>query len=84
MRLFKKAPALTSALPPGTPVTHPEYLQKVKEIEEIRQQRLFVIKAFRDYEMQCVDGDFERDKAAALQEFEVRVHCMCRVTLTYT
>ncbi len=59
-------------LPPGT---DPEYLQKVKEVEEIRRKRLFVTEVFCDYELQCVDEELQREKAIAMQEFEVSGRC---------
>ena len=54
-----------------TPGIDPEYLKKVQEIKEVRDKRLFVAETFRQYELQCAEDDYEREKSLAMQEFEV-------------
>ena len=50
--------------------THPDYLAQVREIEEMREKRLFVAEVFKQYELQASDGEFEREQLLATQEFE--------------
>ena len=49
----------------------PDYLKKVKEIEEMRDKRLFTAETFLQYELQCAKEDFEREKSVAMHEIEV-------------
>lgn len=50
--------------------THSEYQAKVHELERQRDYRLFVAKTFHDYELSNTKEEFEREKAAALQQYE--------------
>lgn len=52
------------------PGTDPEYLKKVREIEAVRDKRLFVAEAFRQYELECAEDEYERERALALRELE--------------
>ena len=48
-----------------------EYRRIIKELEEIREERLFVAEVFRDYELQNAMEEHEREKAMTLEELEV-------------
>lgn len=61
--------------------TDTEYLRRVQEVEEMRDKRLFIADAFRQYELQWAQDEYEREKAVAQQEFEVP--CII-ITCTYT
>lgn len=50
--------------------TDTEYLRRVQEVEEMRDKRLFIADAFRQYELQWAQDEYEREKAVAQQEFE--------------
>lgn len=52
--------------------TDTEYLRRVDELKEIRDQRLFVAEAYRQYELHCAEEEFERERLGAEQDFEVR------------
>ena len=53
-----------------------EYRCVIRELEEIREERLFVAEVFRDYEVQNAIGEHEREKALTLEELEVwGSHC---------
>ena len=40
-------------------------------MEELRDKRLFMADTFRQYELQCSQEEYEREKSCALQRFEV-------------
>ena len=48
-----------------------EYVRIIKELEEIREERLFVAEVFRDFELQNAIEEHEREKAMTLEELEV-------------
>ena len=48
-----------------------EYVRIIKELEEIREERLFVAEVFRDFELQNAIEEHEREKAMTLDELEV-------------
>lgn len=50
----------------------PEYLRRVREVEELRDKRLFMADTFRQYELQCSQEEYEREKNCALHRFEAK------------
>ncbi|KAL5477171.1 hypothetical protein EMCRGX_G023924 [Ephydatia muelleri] len=49
-----------------------EYVRIIKELEEIREERLFVAEVFRDFELQNAIEEHEREKAMTLDELEAK------------
>lgn len=49
---------------------HPEYLKKVKKLENMYKERLRLNETYRDYLRECVERDFILEKKAALKEYE--------------
>ena len=43
----------------------------MREVEELRDKRLFMADTFRQYELQCSQEEYEREKNCALHRFEV-------------
>lgn len=52
--------------------TDPEYIQRVKEMREMYEKRLFVAEVFKQYELEAAKEDYEREKALAMQHFEAK------------
>lgn len=52
--------------------TDAEYLQRVKEIREMYEKRLFVAEVFKHYELEAANEEYDREKALALQQFEAK------------
>lgn len=50
----------------------PDYQQAVRELEAVRDNRLFVADVFRQYELAAVEQEFEREKAVAVQQLEAK------------
>lgn len=50
----------------------PDYQQAVRELESVRDNRLFVADVFRQYELATVQQEFEREKAIAVQQLEAK------------
>ena len=50
----------------------PDYQQAVRELEAVRDNRLFVADVFRQYELATVEQEFEREKAIAVQQLEAK------------
>ena len=49
-----------------------EYLKKAKELKTMMEQRVFVARVFRDYEMDMANEEFRREKDVAVQQFEAK------------
>lgn len=52
--------------------TDPDYLSAVRDLEAIRDNRLFVADVFYQYELAAVEQEFEREKAIAFQHLEAK------------
>ena len=70
--LQEKLAQLQSQLRAVDDGTDPEYLSRVREVERIRDNRLFVAEAFRDYELSVANEDYERERDASLQQYEAK------------
>lgn len=49
---------------------HPEYLKKVKKLENMYKERLRLNEVYRDYLRECVERDYILEKKAAQKEYE--------------
>ena len=52
--------------------TDPEYQVAVRQLQSIRENRLFVASVFRQYELSVVQQEFEREKAIAIQQLGMK------------
>ena len=50
----------------------PDYQLAVRELETVRDNRLFVADVFRQYELAAVEQEFEREKGLAVQQLEAK------------
>lgn len=50
--------------------TLPEYLKKLKKIEQQYRERLRICDIWQQYELECVERDYIKEKKAAAKEFE--------------
>lgn len=52
--------------------TDPEYLTRIREVDKMREHRLFVAETFRDYELAVTTADYNREKETALEQYEAK------------
>ncbi|RWS14889.1 sin3 histone deacetylase corepressor complex component SDS3-like isoform X2 [Dinothrombium tinctorium] len=52
--------------------THPEFLRKIKKLEAIYQERLWLNEAFLAFETERIEKEYISEKKAAVREFENR------------
>ncbi|KAL1428452.1 hypothetical protein MTO96_002827 [Rhipicephalus appendiculatus] len=50
--------------------THPEYLKRLRKIEQLYQERLFMNEVFQSHEVERVEREYAHEKKAAVREFE--------------
>lgn len=50
--------------------THPEYLKRLRKIEQLYQERLFMNEVFQSHEVERVEREYTHEKKAAVREFE--------------
>lgn len=50
----------------------PEYCRRVKEMKEMYEKRLFVAEVFKQYELDAAKEDYDKEKALATQQFELK------------
>lgn len=50
--------------------THPEYLKRLRKIEQLYQERLFMNEVFQSHETERVEREYVQEKKAAVREFE--------------
>lgn len=50
--------------------SHPEYLRRVRKLEQQYKERLRLNEIYRDYLVECVERDYILEKKAAVKEFE--------------
>nr|XP_037287361.1 sin3 histone deacetylase corepressor complex component SDS3-like isoform X2 [Rhipicephalus microplus] len=50
--------------------THPEYLKRLRKIEQLYQERLFLNEVFQSHEVERVEREYTHEKKAAVREFE--------------
>ncbi|KAH8039026.1 hypothetical protein HPB51_004951 [Rhipicephalus microplus] len=50
--------------------THPEYLKRLRKIEQLYQERLFLNEVFQSHEVERVEREYLHEKKAAVREFE--------------
>ncbi|XP_064461322.1 sin3 histone deacetylase corepressor complex component SDS3-like [Ornithodoros turicata] len=50
--------------------THPEYLRRLKKIEQVYHERLFLNEVFQTHEIERVEREYINEKKAAVREFE--------------
>lgn len=50
--------------------THPEYLKRLRKIEQLYQERLFMNEVFQCHETERVEREYVQEKKAAVREFE--------------
>ena len=70
--LEDKLSSLRSQLEKLRDGSDPDYQQAVRELETVRDNRLFVADVFRQYELATVEQEFEREKAIAVQQLEAK------------
>ena len=70
--LEDKLSSLRSQLEKLRDGSDPDYQQAVRELETVRDNRLFVADVFRQYEVATVEQEFEREKAIAVQQLEAK------------
>ncbi|XP_050023011.1 sin3 histone deacetylase corepressor complex component SDS3 isoform X4 [Dermacentor andersoni] len=50
--------------------THPEYVKRLRKIEQLYQERLFMNEVFQCHEIERVEREYIHEKKAAVREFE--------------
>ncbi|XP_077510154.1 sin3 histone deacetylase corepressor complex component SDS3 isoform X1 [Amblyomma americanum] len=50
--------------------SHPEYLKRLRKIEQLYQERLFMNEVFQSHEIDRVEREYIHEKKAAVREFE--------------
>lgn len=50
--------------------SHPDYLKRLKRIEQVYQERLFMNEVFQTHEVERVEQEYIHEKKAAVREFE--------------
>lgn len=50
--------------------THPEYLKRIKKLEQQYKERIRLNEIYRDYLVNCVERDYILEKNAAVKEYE--------------
>lgn len=52
--------------------THPEYVKRIKHVQQVHQERLLLNEAFLVFESERIESEFINEKKAAAREYEER------------